>query len=447
MSGLMLWVGLLQAASAGELWWEDWGDPGISAVVDGLIAESPDVQVAQARVRQVRAAARASGARLGPQLSWDTSASAGPMSSLGFNFGMPSAAASEDQPTAYWTGSSALTAKMSVDLWGAGTLGWAAARDDLAASEADLRATSATLLAAAVGAYLDLVAATEQRAFLEEQIQAGEELLLLVQRRYDGAQASSLDVLQQRQSLASSRAALPTLRLAERQARLNLGALLGRAPDAELPSPAQTLPELPSWDPAQEEQDLLRSRPDLRAARERAEAAHRRRLQAERNFLPTLAISGSAGWQYSDMGELRSQDTWSAGGAFSVPLMQMGAIHAQRSQAMALETAAEEQLRKATLEAEAGLASARSREALLGERAEAVALQREAARLAYDQSLELYLAGLARYSEVLMARNAWQAAELSLVSARRDRLSARIALHAAVGGTWTEALVSRGSSR
>ena len=66
-------------------------------------------------------------------------------------------------------------------------------------------------------------------------------------------------------------------------------------------------------------------------------------------------------------------------------------------------------------------------------RRDAVRTQSEAARLAYEESVERYLAGLDTYLSVLAAQAANQAADLALLQARRDAVSARIQLHDALG--------------
>lgn len=412
-------------AAPPEGWWSDFQDPALAQVVERVLTENLDLNAARARLEAAEAIADVTRAKLGPAVSIDAQGSMAPMDSLGFQFDLNRA--TEDSPSWYWTGSTYLSARWSVDLWGANTLGWLASRADAEAARLDLEQSSMTLVGSAVHAYLDWVTVRQQRAILDEQIHSGEALLELVSARHAAASATSLDVLSQRQSLAAARAQRPTLLLAERQAAATLCALLGSSDSLDLPV-ADALPvppplaDVPPAPP-----------PQVAAAEARALAAHRKRLQTERAFLPTVSLSASTGMQYSDTGELRTQDTWSAGTSVSLPVMNSGLLLAQRASARASERVALAQAEKAALDAALALSLAADRETYLQERLLAVQTQAGAARAAYDTSVELYLSGLARYSEVLQSRNAWQAAEITGVLVQREVLGARVSRHLARG--------------
>ena len=61
-------------------------------------------------------------------------------------------------------------------------------------------------------AWYDLVAAQERRTFVREQVRVGEDLLQVVTLRYEGGEASALDVLQQKQQLGTSGQPFPPRR-------------------------------------------------------------------------------------------------------------------------------------------------------------------------------------------------------------------------------------------
>ncbi|MFN9941814.1 MAG: TolC family protein, partial [bacterium] len=66
----------------------------------------------------------------------------------------------------------------------------------------------------------------------------------------------------------------------------------------------------------------------------------------------------------------------------------------------------------------------------------AVQRQRDAARLAYEDACDRYTRGLVNLTTVLQTLTAWQAAELTLLSASRAAVGAHITLHDALGGDW-----------
>ena len=69
---------------------------------------------------------------------------------------------------------------------------------------------------------------------------------------------------------------------------------------------------------------------------------------------------------------------------------------------------------------------------------EILAAQVDVAGETLTAAQERYRSGLSDFLPVLTAIQAKQAAELQVLQARRDLLSARIQLHRALGGTWPE---------
>ena len=66
----------------------------------------------------------------------------------------------------------------------------------------------------------------------------------------------------------------------------------------------------------------------------------------------------------------------------------------------------------------------------------------EAARLAYEDARERYVAGLLDLTTVLTTLTAWQSADLAVLQSQRTRIGARIQLHDALGGPWTRTLAA-----
>ena len=90
------------------------------------------------------------------------------------------------------------------------------------------------------------------------------------------------------------------------------------------------------------------------------------------------------------------------------------------------------------LQAQGEVEGALSQEAAMVERLDAVGRQATLARLTFEQSRERYLLGLDAFINVLLAQTTLRQAEQSLVTAQRDVLSARLALHTALGGSWAD---------
>ncbi|MBW1876852.1 MAG: TolC family protein [Deltaproteobacteria bacterium] len=423
---------------SGKAWWVEIGDPQLTSVVAQGLEANHDLAAARERVVMADAAASQTLSTVLPSAMFSVSSNTQPYDSLGFQFGGLPTSPGFEPPDLYHTGSATLSVSVPLDVFGRDTLGYRASRFDAEASRGDRDGVRSALAARIVSAYLDLVATREQVDIATRQAQSNEALLEVVELQYELGIAGSLDVLQQRQQVASIRTLLPQARLAQRTAESQLRILLALEDGAPLPEVGTALPELPTAPRTGVPADLLQSRPDLRAAEARLESAERRRLSAIRSLLPTLAVSGQAGWQARYIDEFNTQDTWGLGASLTVPLVQGGRTHASIRQSRASAAASEHTYAAAVLQAVQDVETALHGEAERAEMLAAVRAQHEAARLAWEESRSQYTEGLIPYLSVLLALNSLHTAELSELQSRRALLGARIQLHSALGGAWTE---------
>ena len=415
-------------------WWVDFGDDNLNDLMTSGMANNYDLQAAWSRVEQARALSTQNLSVLLPTVGIDVSANTSPFDSLGFQFGGLPRDPTADNPDVYHTGSAMLSARVPVDVWGRGVLGHRASRFDLLAAKGDHSAQAIALSTRIAGAYFDVVAATEQLQIVETQVATNENLLELIELRYENSDSTALDVLQQRQQVAASQARPAQARVQLRNAQVQLGVLVGNI--EENTAASLVLPVLPGPPPTGVSAGSIENRPDLRAAVHRLDAAHRRRLSAFRALLPTLQITGQAGYQANYFTEFDSQSTWGVGYAVSVPMFQGGRGHAALQQARAVEDGAAHAYSQLVLQAVGEVDIALTTEAEQRSQLLAIQKQVDAARLAYDESRSQYASGLTSYLSVLVALNTLQQAELSELSARRQLLNARVQLYDALGGNW-----------
>lgn len=419
------------ARAAPTPWWESWGQPELGALVREGLAHNPDLAALDALQRQQQALAAQAMAGFLPALSFDVKGQLSPYDSLGFGFGLPSMGTG---PEVYGAGSAMLGLSLGVDLWGRQVQGWRASRLEATAAEGDEQARALVLAGAITAAWLDQATASRQLQLVDEQLRVSGELLEIVERRYQAGAASALDLLQQRQQQAALQAQRPLVEASLRTAGLRLATLLGRPLD-QAPPPAAALPSAGPA-PAIEAADLPQDRPDLRAAAERAQAAGVRAQAAVRALLPSLGLSGSAGWQATWIEDWSQQDTWTVGGQLSVPLFGGGATHAGIRAARAAHEVREQQLLSATRAALQEVEQARVLDEQQARRRQAAATQREAAEAAWEVARTAYAAGTADYLQVQTTLASLLSARLGELQADRDALGARLSLHQALGGTW-----------
>lgn len=417
-------------------WWRELGDEPLSAAVDAALAANLDLERLRAMLRQIEAARLQSLSALSPTVTGNARAQVAPLDSLGFGFGLP---LDPTAPKTYSQGSATLDAQWQVDLFGRNTAGFRASQRDANATEADLDDLSENIASLVANAYLDVVTARERVALVERQLQTNAELLEVLELRYERGDATSLDVLQQRQQLATTRAQLPSSRLLLQTTEQRLAVLLGRSPTDVVPT-SETLPEVVGEPKVGTPRDLVENRPDLRGAAERLDASRDRRWAAYATLMPTVGVSAQAGWQFIDRGESTDQTFWNAGASLSVPIFgggrTWGGVQGARAAHDAQSAAYEGAVLVATQQVEAALAREVQQRATI----EALEAQETAARQAFEAARDQYLQGVTPFLNVQSTLGRLQAAELGSLQGRRDMLSARIGLHEALGGPWTQEL-------
>ena len=254
--------------------------------------------------------------------------------------------------------------------------------------------------------------------------------LRLVQVRVDTGDASQLELQQARQVLDRSRADLPLLR-ANFEANVFRMATLLAEPAGPLLKRMQRGSGLPSprhlgksGVPA----DLIRNRPDVRAAERGLAASIAAIGVAEAQLYPSLTISGTL--------VASSQDSWSFGPAISLPLLGRGALAARRNAAIAQAEQAEIAWRNQVLGATEDVQTSLSLTRGLSGQVAALRRVTDASSNLLSLSRASYENGASPITDVLDAEQAVSSARFSLLGARRDFALAWIELQIATGKGW-----------
>lgn len=431
-------------------WWHSFDDPRLSAAVETGLARNYDLRVAAARVVAAEAASLRALSPLLPSVTADVSTRAGPLESLGFQFGgaptggsgaggPPSAS---EPPSVFYNGSALLNARWQLDIWGQSYLALRATKLQEHAQNNDRRSVALALAAQIGTAYYDVVLAKRSLKVVQEQIDANARLLELIELRFERGDASGLDVLQQKQQYAARAAELPALRTQRRAAETRLMILLGASATERPPATTERLPPLPTVPNLGQPADLLYNRPDLQAAQQRWESAAAQASSASRVHLPTLSVDGNVGWQFFTTDETTDQTVWGAGVSLSLPLFSGFGDTAQVREADAGATQAENTLRQAFLEAVQEVEAAFTSDQETREQLHLRREQADAADAALEESEARYIAGLADYLTVLTALNAAQSAQLAVLQNEHSAVIARLQLHQSLGGPWSQQSLS-----
>jgi NodT family efflux transporter outer membrane factor (OMF) lipoprotein len=299
-------------------------------------------------------------------------------------------------------------------------------------------------------AYLSLTANIATTAFreasLREQIRATRDIVDsqerqagLVEKQFELGALSRGDVLAQRAQLAQTRANLPPLEKALAQTRNQLAVLIGKFPDeARLPELDLSAFQLPQDLPLSLPSDLLRQRPDIRAAEAILHQTNARIGVAQALMFPQLTLSGSYGTASTSTSNLFDPGNviWNIGAGLLQPIFHAGQLQARKRGAQAAYDQAFAQYQQAVLGAFQNVA-----DVLFALEFDAVALKAQAdaeaaARESLDMTTKQLQFGSASYLALFNAQRQYEQAKIGLVQAQAARYADTAALFQALGGGW-----------
>ncbi len=422
-------------SSLPEKWWQDFGDSQLNELVETMLKQNLDLHAAWARFYQAKVLLKPAKFWMLPDVTADVSAT---RQKSRFDLGPP---VGEVTPTITVLGAS-LGATYEIDIWKRLYNNLPARELSLEAAHDGISAIAISLVASVTETWFDIIFQTAQKELLAQQLRTSQTFLDLVELRFQEGLASALDVYQQRQQLVATRSQVAMVDAALGVAQNQLAVLLGVAPGSLHLEPAAQLPEVPPLPALGIPGQVLLRRPDVRAAKRAVEIADYDVAIAVSNMLPRLRLGGSVGMQSDKVSTLVSTPLWSFLGGITAPIFQRGVLKAvvRSNKAIVQEKLASygQSVLKAIAEVE---------NASLLEQQQTVFLVdlREQVRLLYenlDTAQQRYTQGLIEYLPVLSALQAKQMAELQLLQSVRQRLSYRIQLCRALGGTWTGELTS-----
>ena len=229
--------------------------------------------------------------------------------------------------------------------------------------------------------------------------------------------------------------------------RNRIAALLGAGPDRGRSIARPSLNSVPIGIPANAGIDLVGRRPDIVAARLRAEAAGDRIKVARADFYPNLNLSALVGLQSLGLGNLlEGSSSYGTGGlAISLPVLDAGRIQGRYRGARAdYETAVaryDSTLITALRETADAVASRRAADQRLAELRNALASAEEASRIAGLR----YSGGLSNQLPALTADDTLLAVRRAVADLEARRLALDIALIRALGGGYRNQTFASGS--
>lgn len=419
-------------------WWEAFNDPVLTELVERAIAQNLDLQEAQARIMQARAAVRHASAGLMP--SGQVSGQAGINSqSLESPLGQIASALPGYERTsdAYEAG---LGGSWELDVFGGMDAARDAARADWQASEASAVATRLAVIAQTADTYIQIRALQQRIEVARAQESTQARFTHLIGLQYGRGLVAELQLRQSEGALQQVRASVPAL---QNQLEITMNALdvlLGVQPGttrAELAA-VRPVPSPPALSTAGGPPELLRRRPDIIAAERVLAASNYRIGVAMAEYYPKFSLNSLFGVAAGSPGALLSGNAVQASGFLGLRwrLFDFGRIDAEIMEAKGRNAEALAAYRRTVLRATQDVEDAFSSLVWQEARAEALESGEASQSRAQKASTAAYQAGMVSMIEVLDADRHLLETRDGVIQARAAASRAAVASFRALGGGW-----------
>jgi NodT family efflux transporter outer membrane factor (OMF) lipoprotein len=415
-------------------WWRAFKDPTLDRLVELAAEQNLPVQIAGLRILEARAQLGIAVGQLFPQEQEGSGAG------IWNKISERAANKAKLDKHAFADYSIGFDATWEIDFWGRYRRNLEAADATMSRTIADYDAALVALTAEVARTYTTIRTFETLLGIAQENVRLQREGLQIAEARFHAGATSELDVAQQRALLENTLASIPDLQTSLQRAKNALSVLLGQPPggiDKLLRGP-QRIPSASARVSVGLPAELLRRRPDVRAAEMNAAAESARIGVAEADLYPRFFLFGDIGVQASDLGKVFSPGSLflAAGPSFRWSILNYGRIANNiRAQDARLQQALvnyEDVVIKAARETEDALIGFLKSQQRAGNLQKSV----QAAQRAVELSFIQYREGAENFQRVLDAQTRLLDERNSLATTRSDIATNLIALYKALGGGW-----------
>jgi NodT family efflux transporter outer membrane factor (OMF) lipoprotein len=418
-----------------DQWWQLYHDPLLDQYLQEAFSANDDLKIAAANLSASRSVLEA--ARVGryPQTNADVGAIYGRDAGTDEILEIVG-----HDPESIWIYDAILDVSYEVDLLGRVRRSIEAARADAASVVAARDTVKITLAAETARAYAQICALGEEINVAQHSLDVvSREAEITVQRNEAGAN-SQFDVVRAQGLVAQVRASIPPLKGQRRSALFQLAALLGRTP-SKAPTEVETCvtpPHLTDLIPIGDGATLLKRRPDVRQADQRAAAATARIGVATADLYPKIALKGFIGGVSSELNELTTNKgiTWGVGPSITWTFPNEAGPRTRVRQAKANAIAAVANLDSVVLQALKETEQALAAYGSELDRRQALAEAQDRAHKAFDMAHDQFLAGALSNLELLTSEQALVASDSAVATSDAALIQDQIAVFKALGGGW-----------
>jgi NodT family efflux transporter outer membrane factor (OMF) lipoprotein len=419
-------------SAAEDYWWRNFDDPVLNQLVETAFRNNPSLQAAGVHILGARAQLNYSIGNLFPQqqgISGQVNGSRTP----GVNANLVS-----DQIL--------FSATWEIDFWGKYRRGIESDRATFLGSIAAYDDALVTLIADVAASYVNLRTLEERLNVAAKNVGTQKESLRIAKAQFTAGETSERDVQQATAQLAETEAEIPQLEQTLAQTKNGLAVLLGETPDEtdrHLTNGPSLIPTALAEVAVGIPKDLLRRRPDVRAAGLAAASQSALIGVAKASMYPAFSLSGSFGGVGNNAGNNSLVDMFNwqsravnAGAGLVFPVFNYGRlinqVRVQDAQFQQAVLNYQNTVLQAQQEVEDGLAAFAGQQKVVARLTEAAT----AARRSTDLAIIQYKSGQTDYTTVLSAEQAQLAVEDALASARGGVVQGVISVYRALGGSW-----------
>ncbi|MEP3276595.1 MAG: efflux transporter outer membrane subunit [Stappiaceae bacterium] len=420
-------------------WWETFKDPVLNQLIDEAYQQNLSLQIAGARVLEARAQLGIAFGELFPQTQRvgvgyekrKISSNFSPARDIERVIDL-------DLDFAHWD--AGFDATWEIDLWGGIRRGVQSAKANLASQIASYDDALVTLTGDVATVYVNIRALQAGLGIAWTNVKLQEKSLNITELRFKNGVTTELDVEEAKTLLNNTKAIVPGLQIQLEQSLNALAVLLGKAPEdmEKLLGKYGRIPRTSSKVAVGIPNQLLRRRPDIRAAEMEAAAQAGQIGVALNDLYPQFVLVGQIGVRATDVSDLLQGP--SVAGVINPGIVWnifnygriKNNVRVQDARYQALIANYQNTVVSAYMEVENALVAYKK------SRTQAVYYGRSvrSSRKATEIALLQYQDGTADYSRVLNTQSALLEAESNLISTQAEVASNLVALYKALGGGW-----------
>ncbi|MDE5871052.1 MAG: efflux transporter outer membrane subunit [Muribaculaceae bacterium] len=406
-------------------WWKFYSDSTLCSLLERVVNNNRDLLKSEARMEQMRQLYGIARTNLLPEIGFNVSAEYETVDHGG-NGATTSPTYGIKFPMAW-----------EINLWGSQIWARREAEAQYHATEEDSRALKMELIAETADAYYTLMALENELMIVHRTMDTREESVRIAKLRYEGGLTSEMLYNQTLVEYSSAAAMVPQLEQKWYETRNRLTLLMGEVPHdidqiGKLPQTFIGPEQLPAGMPS----DLLKRRPDIRAAEQRLNAARANVGMTYADRFPSFSISLLPGLENDALTSFLKSPYNDIVGSLAGPLIDFNRRKKKYKASLAAYEEARLDYEDVVLKAFTEVNTILHTYYHVQESFYRTKELRDASAQ-YMQLAQLqFRAGMINYIDVLDAQRSYFDAQIAFSNAVRDQYTALVNIYKALGGGW-----------